>query len=235
MARVKPARRPRGPLDSRPAFGEDFSILCTVQHGQISRVAGKRGCAAMIGDLEDKTLLYRFVDSDQAVENSIAGRLWLRTFAHFAKLEDPERRDDREGISSGQIRGGSWIDWINEKNMVSPQYILSFTECESPPRNWGHRRLRLTSIEDLKERVRESMPRCTVISWKVTYSDDLGYQRRPAGFEMWERASLTKRTIYDPEKEWRLIVVLPGLKITNRTLKIDVGVLSGILDFSPGN
>jgi hypothetical protein len=93
----------------------------------------------------------------------------------------------------------------------------------------------LTSIEALKTKVKESMPRCTVIAGKVTYSDDLGYQRRPEGFEMWERASLTKRTSYETEKEWRLIVVLPGLRIINSTLKINVDVLSGILDFAPMN
>jgi hypothetical protein len=188
----------------------------------------------MVGQLENETPLFRFVGSDQAVEHSIAGRLWLRTFSHFAKLEDPERQDDREGISSGQIKEGSWIDWIDEKNMVSPQYILSFTECESPPKKWGHRRLKLASIQDFKQRIRESMSRCTVIFEKVRYSDDVGYQRHPAGLEMWERASLNKQTLYAPEREWRLIVVLPGLRITNCTLKIDVGVLSGMLNFWPG-
>lgn len=176
---------------------------------------------------------YRYVQDDQAVTNSIAGRLWLRTFAHFVEIEDPERQDNREGISSGRVADGSWIEWINDRNMVSPQYILSFTECETPPRRWGCRRLILENFEELKQKMKEGMPRCTVIFDKVVYYDDDEYLRRPTGLELWERASLSKRKLYEMEKEWRLILVLPGLKITNRTLKVDVGVLSGVLDFSP--
>ena len=73
--------------------------------------------------------LYRFVDNDKALTNTTSGILWLRTFSHFANLEDAERRDDREGIASGWVQGGDWIDWENEKNMVSPHYMMSFTEC----------------------------------------------------------------------------------------------------------
>ena len=68
--------------------------------------------------------LFQFVDSDKALTNSTSGILWLRTFSHFAKLEDPERRDEREGIASGQLKGGSWIGWVNETYMASPHYIL---------------------------------------------------------------------------------------------------------------
>jgi hypothetical protein len=183
--------------------------------------------------LEDEASLFRFVDDDEALDNTTSGKLWLRTFAHFVKLEDPQRQDAREGAASGQIRGGNWINWINEQNMVSPQYILSFTECESPPREWGRHRLKLASREEFSRRIKESMPRCTVIFGKVEYSDDTDYRRRPTGLEMWQRASLVKPTCYCAEKEWRVILVLNQLRIINRTLKIDVGVLSGVLDYYP--
>ena len=77
------------------------------------------------------------------------------------------------------------------------------------------------------------MHRCTVIFDKVQYSDEMGYERIPSGPEMWTRASLTKPTYHAIEKEWRLILVLNQLRIINDPLKIDVGVLSGVLDFFP--
>jgi hypothetical protein len=122
-----------------------------------------------------------------------------------------------------------------KKNMVSPHYILSFTECDSAPRNWGGHRLKLFDVEKFVERIRVCMHRCTVIFDKVKYSDESGYERIPTGPEMWRRASLTKPTYHAKEREWRLILVLNQLKIINDPLKIDVGVLSGVLDFCPAS
>jgi hypothetical protein len=77
------------------------------------------------------------------------------------------------------------------------------------------------------------MYRCKIFLDKVKYSDEIGYVSRPSGVELWERACLTKPTRYAAEKEWRLILVLNHLRIINDPLKIDVGILSGVLDFCP--
>lgn len=178
--------------------------------------------------------LFRYVGTPEALDNSISGKLWLRPFSYFAGIEDPNRRDDREGIASGRVQDGSNLSWIVEKTMVHPHYLLSFTECASAPKDWGKYRLLLSDAEEFKDVIKAHMRCCLVFFDKVIYSDDIDYHSDPTGREMWDRACITKPTIYSSEKEWRLILILNGLSIINNPLKIDVEVLSGVLDFSPG-
>jgi len=199
---------------------------------KISGPEGK-GCALMNPQSRGEPFLFRFVDNEKALSNSTSGKLWLRPFSHFASHEDLERRDDREGIASGQIEGGNWIEWVNENNMISPQYILSFTECDSAPRNWGEYRLKLVDRCGFIDEIKAAMPGCVVIFGNIKYSDETVYATMPTGIAMWERASLNKRKCYCQEREWRLILLLNGLKIINNLLKIDVGNLIGILDYCP--
>lgn len=171
--------------------------------------------------------LYRHF-KENAKRNTISGILWFSSFSHFRCLEDPLRRDEQEGVASGQIANGQYFDFISDRNMLNPCYILCFTECESAPKDWGPVRLHLQRPEWLKKKVKESMQHCIVAFKKVQYSDETAYPKEPKINEIIERACFTKPKMFETEREWRLLLILPGMRIVNKTLEVDIGHPGGI-------
>lgn len=175
--------------------------------------------------------LYRSVRGKEAIRNHLLGELWFRSPAYFRDIEAPAS-DHLEGVGSYKLDGILHKD-VSDSKPIQPVFLTSFSAEPEATRKFGNYYFVLRDPEELRKRVQHALPpEITEVTWqKMEYTKTMQVARDIGPSENWARKYLCKPEKFSDEQEWRLFILFRhSFRLLNRTMKICIGNLHGVLD-----
>ena len=100
--------------------------------------------------------LYRNVNSIEALEAHISGKLWLRPCKHFRESKDNSRQDSMEGIGSYRVDNCYDFVDVSDSRPIQEYYILSTSKCRNS--KFGNFCIEISNLAELKSRIIKALP-----------------------------------------------------------------------------
>lgn len=158
--------------------------------------------------------LYRFVDTELALNEHIKGHLIFKQPQYFSQIEAGNSRLDKlEGTGSAHIKSGNYkfhdIDDIYPALRLQAAYILCMTE-DSKVEKFGRFGMSINT-EILISHLKKNLPRWNIQLRSIIYNKEYEINEEPDNKKWIERKFFSKPSTKAEEKEWRILLLSPPL------------------------